>query len=159
MRHYLLFAILTAGSLPFASAQCPVTAQTVTQPFVPPPPYRITAPPDGFWYGSEQLWTYVRREGFSISNEHHISAKLVYWRVGFDWERERDPHLVVVARRLDGPAPLIWSQHANAVRFPNGESPGNMAMMTGVSIPEPGCWEIAANYNGQTMSYVVLVKP
>jgi ribosomal protein L32E len=81
-------------------------------------------------------------------------TKLVYWRKGFDW-REPQLELVVVARRLDSEAPLVAAGHASAV-FITGNTP---AVMTAINIPVVGCWEIAASYKGNTLSYVVSVEP
>jgi hypothetical protein len=75
--------------------------------------------------------------------------------------KRASPALAVVARRLDAPAPLVSAPHANGVRF-NGAGllPGaDMAMMTGFALPTPGCWEIAAHYKDQTLSFVVSVGP
>src|SRR5580692_7589727 len=47
----------TQATLASASQQrCPVTKPPV-QPFVPPPPYWTNPGPNGFWYGTESLWT------------------------------------------------------------------------------------------------------
>ncbi len=164
MSRALLVALVIAGLPLCASAQCSPTApgtsnEAVQQPFVPPPPYKATSPSGRFWYGSPQLWTYITFDGFQTGDSSRLSAKLVYWRVGFDWLKEPDPDLEVVAKRLDNPAPLVRAGPAHAVKFPNDDSPASMAMMTGIRIPAAGCWEITANYRGQTLSYVVSVRP
>lgn len=66
--------------------------------------------------------------------------------------KENDPELMIVARRLDVVAPLVWGERANAT------------MLTGVNYPAPGCLEIGARYsdpNGRVemLNYVVLLKP
>jgi hypothetical protein len=33
------------------------------------------------------------------------------------------------------------------------------AMLTGVYVPTPGCWEIAGDYKGQKLSFVVWLYP
>jgi hypothetical protein len=153
------------------SAQCPVTAAP-NPPFVPPAPYNGANPmPSGFWYGTGSLWTW----GFNaptgwqstVAGGAPYDAKLVYWRAGFDAGIEHDPDLTVVARRLDVPAPLVWTEHASGIRISDDPSPGGMAMMIGVSLPTAGCWEIAARYlpapheyphKYQTLSIVVSLK-
>jgi hypothetical protein len=128
-RSLLLFIPL---ALPISlAAQCRTTASTVTQPFVPPSPYRATASPGGIWYGSSSLWTYIPREGFRTGDEDRLSAKLVYWRAGVDWFEEPRPTLTVVARRLDGLSPILRTRPAVAVKFPNDNTPSALAAMTG----------------------------
>lgn len=144
----------TPSSLP---AQCAAT--TEKEAFVPPQPYRSSNSFKAFWFGTSVLWTSVAPEAFHIGDERRLSAKLVFWRVGFDWQQEPEPELAAVARRLDGPAPLVWAQRAHGIKLPNDNTPSGTAMMTGISIPVAGCWEISANYKGQILSYVVAVQP
>jgi hypothetical protein len=132
---------------------CAVTAAS-NHPFIPPPPYdKHLAPPD-FWLGTPSLWTIIHPGTWKLGANN--GAKLPYWRQGFDAEKERDPRLIVVARRLDGPAPLVWSAWANSANADN--TPAGMAMVTGFDIPMEGCWEISARYRDQTLTYTVLVK-
>jgi hypothetical protein len=159
MLRYLLATLVTVGVPVCLSAQCPSTRSPQRQSFVPPAPYLAATHARDFWYCSNSLWTRVGDDFQVADGERRISAKLVYWRVGFDSQKETDPELAVVARRLDGPAPLVWAEHASAVRFPQSDGPASLAMMTGISFPTAGCWEIAANYKGQMLSYIVSVKP
>jgi hypothetical protein len=80
-------------------------------------------------------------------------AKLTYWHRGFDW-RKRKPELTVVAKRLDREAPIVAAGPTNAV-FVTTDKP---AMMTGIDIPSSGCWEITAQYRGDSLSFVVSVQ-
>jgi hypothetical protein len=66
-----------------------------------------------------------------------------------------EPKLIITGTRLDGDAPSIAVAHANAV-FVTGPTP---AMMTGINIPTPGCWELTGHYRGHTLTYVVSVAP
>jgi hypothetical protein len=53
---------------------CPVT-KPPAQPFVPPPRYWTDHGPDGFWYGSESLWTLLAVHGtWKIRNKTHLLA-------------------------------------------------------------------------------------
>jgi len=157
MSRNLLLASLTAcGLASGVSAQ--YSPPNGDQPYIPPAPYHATAHPHGFWYGSDSLWTYVRFDGFVTSSQDRISAKLVYWRVGFDWLQEPEPELAVGARRIDAAAEPVVAPKAYGVKFPDDETPGSMAMMTGISIPVAGCWEIEATYRGQILRYVVQVR-
>ena len=158
MLRYLL-ALVTLGLPICVSGQCPVTRNSQPKSFVPPAPY---LPHSGeFLYGSNSLWTDVADDVRAVAagGQGLLSLKLVYWRAGFDWLKESNPKLAVVARRLDGLAPLVWADAAHGVKFPENDGPEGMAMMTGIAFPTEGCWEISANYQGQTLSYVVSVRP
>lgn len=139
---------------------CPVTKPSV-QPFVPPPPYWTDPRADGFWYGTESLWTLLAVQGTwnihsnVLEEKGGYRTKLIYWRKGFDWRREPQPGLIVIAKRLDREAPQVAADPARAV-FVTTERPG---MMTGIDIPSTGCWELTAQYRGHQLSFVVLVQP
>jgi hypothetical protein len=133
------------------SEACPVT-KPPAQPFVPPPPYWTDHGPDRFWYGTESLWTLLGVRGtWNIG----YRTKLTYWRRGFDWRREPEPNLIVIAKRLDREGPPVAADPAHAV-FVTTERPG---MMTGIDIPSMGCWEVTAQYGGNRLSFVVSVQP
>jgi hypothetical protein len=142
------------------SDTCSVT-KPPAQPFVPPLPYWTDHGPHGFWYGTESLWTLLPVHGAShIHNNVDESkggyrTKLTYWRRGFDWRREPNPELIVIAKRLDREAPPVAAPLASAV-FVNTDEP---AMMTGIDIPTIGCWKITAQYRGHNLSFVVSVQP
>jgi hypothetical protein len=140
------------------------TCATTLEPhpqFVPPSPYQQDAPSGQFWYGSDSLWTLLGITGIwnSHRNVHEdagvYTTKLVYWRQGFDWRKEVDPELSVVAKRLDREAPQIRAGPARAV-FVTGPRP---AMMTGIDIPSAGCWELTAEYHEHKLSFVVSAQP
>ena len=129
--------------------RCPVTRPPI-HPFVPPADYSAGAGENEFLYGSSALWTII------YPNWHiHSGGKLPVFRQGYDWRKEIEPRLTVVARRLDRPDPLVWNGSA---------SNAGMFMVTGIDIPSAGCWEIAAHYvqsfdNIQTLTYTVWVEP
>jgi hypothetical protein len=157
-----LFAFLLANSwqwiTPALAADrqsCPVTRASA-RPFVPPSPYSTGQ--HEFLYGSPALWTVLHAEWHV-----HSGGKLPYFRQGYDWMKEKEPRLTVVARRLDGNAPLVWNGWANNGSI-EGRGPAGMFMVTGLDIPSPGCWEIAAHYAEsrdkiQTLTYTVWVEP
>jgi hypothetical protein len=134
----------------------------VTRPpdpsFVPPAPYSPTTPFAGeFWYGTEALWTEVRLDGMwrGLPYGGSYTQKVFWWRQGYDWRTEQQPDLTVTGRRLDAPAPpLVASRATNAFAGDIGS-----AMLTGVDIPTPGCWEITGHYAGTELSFVVWVAP
>lgn len=139
---------------------CPVT-KPPAQPFVPPPPYWTDHGPDGFWYGTESLWTLLGVQGKwnmrtnVLQGNGGYRTKLTYWRRGFDWRREPEPELIVIAKRLDREALRVAAEPAHVV-FVTTERPG---MMTAIDIPSTGCWELAAQYAGHRLSFVVSVQP
>jgi hypothetical protein len=159
----LFFAFLLAnGSVWLAPSMaadresCPVTRPS-DRPFVPPAPYSARVGNDEFLYGTSALWTIVY-PGWHV----HSGGKLPFFRQGYDWVKERDPRLTVVARRLDGEAPLVWNGWANNGSI-EGRGIAGMFMVTGIDIPAAGCWEIAAHYlesrgNIQTLTYTVWVE-
>jgi hypothetical protein len=134
---------------------CPIT-QPPDRPFVPPAPYP-SAGGDEFLYGTPALWTVVEREwqlhGF-------VGQKMPYFRRGY--ELKERPRLTVVARRLDGKAPLVRNGLAGG-----GVDSSGAFMVTGIDIPSAGCWEIGVQYvdtsgdthTVQTLSYTVWVEP
>jgi hypothetical protein len=148
---------LALGFASYAQQTCPATANTSSVAFTPPAPYP-EAPARGFLYGTTALWTYIDSGPMHTGDEDHLSAKLIYWRTGFDWKAESLPDLKVIAKRLDSPAPLIEAPQVRGVRLNDDEIPANMAMMTGIAFPEPGCWQIVATYKGiNTLSYIAWV--
>jgi hypothetical protein len=135
---------------------CPIT-RVPDPPFVPPPPFssaRLGS--DEFFYGTPALWAMVEPHwqvhGFA-------GQKLPYFRQGYEALKEQDPRLAVVARRLDGPEQVVLAGPANGA----GTNIGSF-MVTGLTIPTAGCWEIAARYTPapdktQTLTYTVWVEP
>jgi hypothetical protein len=136
---------------------CPVTKQP-DHPFVPPSPYESTVGSGEFLYGTPALWTLI------YPNWHvHTGGKLPFFREGYDWMKEKDPRLTVVARQLDGKVPLIWNAWANNASI-DGRGVAGMFMVTGIDVPASGCWEVTAHYvasrdNIQTLTYTVWVEP
>lgn len=142
-------------------ASCPVTAPPAV-PFTPPHPYELGN--NSFWLGTEKLWTAVRKSGEvwgwaprAPGHEHEVqplTSKTFWASVDFKYREEYPPELKVTGKRLDGDAPpLLTLQPTNA--FPGPAA----AMLVGVYVPTPGCWEITGDYKGQKLSFVVWVQP
>jgi hypothetical protein len=131
---------------------CAVTKQP-SPPFVPPAGYPQYQTPQGFWYGSDSLWTMVSPHPWRAGGNN--GAKLTYYRRGFDSKSIDALRLTVVGRRVDGLAPLVWSDGASSSSIGGSNAPGNMAMVTGIDIPTAGCWEISAHYVDQTLIYTI----
>jgi hypothetical protein len=142
---------------------CPVAHRPAT-PFMPSsPPFREAAAqlaPPVFLIGSDKLftsisdpmvWEWRRHQPGHEQEVQPLTAKIFWFRLGYDYRTEPQPDLKVSGKRLDGPAPpLLTFDHAtNAIM-------GNVgSMLTGVYVPTPGCWEITGDYKGVKLSFVV----
>ena len=95
-------------------------------------------PPDGRW---DQL---------------ALGEKVFWWSANYNVDQEEMPDLTITARRLDGPAPDYLTNEATNASHP---SFGRTAMLVGVTLGGPGCWEVSGTYRGQTLTFVVWVQP
>lgn len=146
------------ASAPAASGDVGCAVTRPDPPFVAPSPYPSVAPPlyESEWFGSRALWTMLDREGEVWrfpQGPDHLFEKTFWWSV--EWPGMRDepqPGLTVVGTRLDGPGTFTAGPATNAGREDFGE-----AMLVGVEIPSPGCWQITATYGDAVLSYIVLV--
>lgn len=140
-------------------ATCPVT-RPPSPPFVPPSPYPATTSLGAFWFGTQRLWTLLPTtgewRGMQGYNPTDVSyrQKLFWWRQGYDWKAEPRPQLTVTGRQLDASEPpLVASRASNGYREHDWKS----FMVVAVDMPTLGCWEIAGDYKGDKLSYVVWV--
>jgi hypothetical protein len=140
-----------------APNSCPIT-QPQDPVFVPPAPYAPEAPYGQFWYGANGFWTALHPDGEwhgLPADEHGYGQKVFWWREGYDMTKENQPQITVSGRRLDGDAPTFEQTggtngyHADMGQF----------MLTGVTVPTAGCWEITGRYRDQALSFVVWVAP
>jgi hypothetical protein len=147
-------------SVPKSCAMTPRPARA----FIPPASYRTEElPKDLFLIGTEKLWTEI---GESIvwqwrphrpGHEQDLTAKTFWFREDYSWRLEPVPKLRVTGRRLDGPAPALMTPQGPATNVIIDSQRG--AMLTGVYVPAPGCWEITGDYEGDKLSFVVWVEP
>ena len=168
LRLVLLISLLTLTAMsqqnftaqhPVAPASSPVTLPPAV-PFTPPAEHKMGKNDNSFWLGTEKLWTSLRKSGQvwewgpRAPGEPDLTAKIFWGSVDFDYRRKEDYDLKVTGRRLDGDAPpLVVDRVTNALFVPNA------AMLTGVYVPTPGCWEITGEYRGEKLSFVVWVPP
>ncbi len=132
-------------------AGCPVT-RPPDPPFVPSQgPAR---PPDyerAYWYGTDALWTMPTFDGtWTLASEDGWYGQKTFW-----WSEdfaETVPAITVTGRRLDGSAGRIHTDSPT-----NASSDFGTAMLVGIDLPTPGCWELTATYRGRSLSYVVYV--
>jgi hypothetical protein len=159
-----IFAVVPRTTAADGISGCAVT-EAPSPVFIPPVPFAPPVAPQAFWLGSSSLWTMVPSSPWHLGSD---GRKLPYWREGFDSQKENEPRLNVVARRLDSPAPLIWAPLASGVKAHRVGAPDDMAMLTGLEIPTAGCWEISAHYGStdsasrrwreHTLTYTVRVE-
>ena len=155
----LLLAVTFAVCVPSAfaagtEADCPIT-QAPAQPFAPPLGYSLSR--GSFAFGTPELWVDLNPH-WRLNRQ---SNKMPFFSEDFIYGKS-EPRLVVVARQLDSPTPLIWSDLVSdgnpLPRIPNNHG----FMVTGLPIPTIGCWEITARYSpasnkNYTLTYTVWV--
>jgi hypothetical protein len=138
---------------------CPITKAS-NPPYTPPPPYPSELG-DGFWFGSEKLWTHLPANG-TWSLGHYdptrsaFRQKLLWYRKGFNPREEFEPRLIVTGKRLDASAPSLDVDGPNGAWRP--ENPADSFMVVALNIPATGCWEITGQYGEDKLSFVVWVE-
>jgi hypothetical protein len=144
---------------PAAPASCPVTRPPAI-PFTPSGEHEMGPDDRSFWIGTDKLWTSLLKSGEvwgwgpRPAGSPNLTAKVFWGSVDFDYHRKEDYDLKVTGRRLDGDAPpLVVDRVTNALFVPHA------AMLTGVYMPAPGCWEITGDYKGEKLSFVVWLYP
>lgn len=139
-----------------AADQCPVT-QPPEPPFIPPEPYPPEAPYGDFWFGTNDLWVLLSPDGRWHSlpkDEHGYGQKLLWFREGYDMTVEQRPDITIRGRQIDG------DETFEQTGATNGHHPDvGMFMLTGVTVPNAGCWEITGYYRKTSLSFVVWVEP
>ncbi len=154
---------LTAGAPSQADASQPATATCdVTRPtpdFAPPSPNPASPPGPGnaAWYGTPALWTMLDRNGETWEHlpmaSDGLSQKTFWWSTDWVPEANPAPDITVVGTRLDGPGTFTYGPGTNASAADLGT-----AMLVGVTVPTPGCWQLTATYLDASLSIVVDVK-
>lgn len=130
---------------------CPVT-KAPEHPIVPPPPFD-TANRDGtLALGTPGLWASVPTRWLL----HRDNEKLPYHSDAYIPNWPDSAPLAVVARRLDGPEPLVWAERVNGAFTTIGARWDDLSL----PIPRAGCWEISAHYPPaqKTLTYIVRVE-
>jgi len=129
-----------------SSGSCPVT-QPPFPPFIPPAVFAGVPQLEEFWYGSAALWTRLPNTGdFLLPGR---VQKVFYWRPGFDGRVEHRPAMVVTLERLDAPAAPVEITNATNAFFD-----GSWAMLVGVVTPSPGCWQVTAQYQDASLTFI-----
>ena len=130
---------------------CPVT-QPPEPSFIPPDPWPAEPPgAERFWYGDSGLWTALPADG--SWPQLALGEKFFWWSEEFDVSEDEKPDLLITARRLDGDSPpfqVLEATNAYHESF-------NWAMLAGVELASPGCWEFTGQYKGHQLSFVLMV--
>ena len=152
------FALVTNGK-PAAqpSGVCPVTTAP-TPAFIAPAPYPASAPYSAFWYGHDKLWTALPADGRWHAlprNADGLRQKVFWWSPGFDGRKEPLPDFRLTARQLDGSAVYLHKGRATNAHHPDF---GGWTILTGIDVPNPGCWEFTGRYREQTVTFVLKVE-
>lgn len=147
----------TRPPVPTLSATCELTRPD--PPFVAPAPYPAR-PPAGTgqsWFGNRHLWTALAARGEIWRDlprdKVGYSQKSFWWSADWNVAHELEPAITVAGRQLDGPATFRTTEpgtNATAAGF-------GTAMLIGITIPAPGCWELTARYRAAQLSIVVWV--
>lgn len=123
---------------------CPVTLP-INPDFSPPDGYPEDARVGQGWFGTADLWTVLPVDGA------YDWRKSVWWSANFPGGAiEEDPPITVNWDRLDVEAePITITDGTNAYTEEDG-----WFMIAGIDPDVSGCWEVTAEYKGETLSYV-----
>jgi len=154
------------GSSPASSADpntCPVTIPP--QPgLVPPEPYPSEPGFGDVWYGTPELWTILDPDGevwsdLPIGKAPHAVGNKTFWfsedfsaAKGADFSGDAD--ITLTAVRLDRSAHTVVEKGG----VPSFNTHIKNFMLVGLVLPELGCWEVTARYEGAELAYVFQVK-
>lgn len=151
-----LSALPTEQPTPLATPGRPRPSCAVTLPdpaFAAPSPH--PSQPFGgrmVWYGSEALWTMLDPNGEVWSDLPRDSGGFTQKTFWFS-TRMSPSQITVSGIRLDASGAFTSGPGTNATSADFGD-----AMLVGIEVPAPGCWQITGHYRGAKLSYVVLVN-
>jgi len=133
---------------------CPVTLPTEPR-FIPPAPQKDFGPNSGmFWHGTDALFTHIYSDGRwrGIKEATGTRNKSFWYRKDAKWIDEYPYQLVVTAKRLDVPGPML-----TVPRVTNAIMGKEVAMLLMLELPQRGCWQVTGNYKSDYLSFVVWV--
>lgn len=146
----------TTGALEAVPEWCPVTVpgdfafSPLSQaPEGPPSVY------DEVWYGSPQLWTMINPRG-EVNSKRWLGGDRTFW-----WSESYSPddpgQITVTAEQLEGTAASVQVSESAGTGFnPFMLTPTHQSVThIWIELPEPGCWELTAEYKGASLSYVI----
>jgi hypothetical protein len=108
-------------------------------------------------------WTWTPHQPGHEQEVQPLTAKLFGGPWAMIGARNRNP-MTITGKRLDGSAPplmvMTWQRpDGSAAQATNAIMGSSAAILTGVYVPTPGCWEITADYRGDKLSFVVWLEP
>lgn len=127
---------------------CPITQATEESDFI------------GALYGDEDgLRVFLNNNGvwrqLPVGENGGFSQK-VFWKFpGYVAQEDQTPDLTVTGRQLDGNGSFV--NEGPATNASSSETDGD-AILSGVEIPQYGCWELTGEYRGSKLSFVVWVE-
>ena len=110
---------------------------------------------EGFvWVGSPKLAAQVPKSGHwtGMGPKHDYRDKWWWWREGYRAAEETQPELMVLANRLDAPAPPVVIQRATNAITANLD-----LILAGMEFPTSGCWDVFASYRGEELKFIFKV--
>lgn len=141
---------------------CPMTVPP--QPgFVPPEPFPPKPPFEEVWFGTSEIWTNLDPNGqvwsdLPVGKDGSVGNKTLWWSENFSTAAGEDftgnADITVTAVSLDGSAPSVVVKRG----VPSFNRDIGNFMLVGLVLPEPGCWEVTANYQGAELAYVLQVE-
>jgi hypothetical protein len=138
---------------------CPVTVPgddaftpASKAPDDPPSVYEVV------WYGTPELWTMIDRQR-EINSKRWLQGDKSFWW-SENYTSGEPAEVAVTAVHLNGSAPTVKDGAAAG----SGFNPFMLATthrsvtMVSVELPDPGCWELTAEFEGASLSYVIWVS-
>lgn len=135
---------------------CQVTARPRSA-FTPPAPHPAQPPPDGrFYFGDEQLWVmlYPSWTGAGRKTNEGYRIKFPWFSRDISDEEVRNgARLLIRGMRIDASAPAL------IVEGPHVATDGdNRAIVSTLTFPTDGCWEVAAERDGALVKFVLFIE-
>jgi hypothetical protein len=143
-----------------AAPESCATTKAPVEPFVPPSPYPTKTDRDDFWFGTNKLWTQLRKDGtwqgLPQWADGTFRQKIFWFSEGYSWHRAPQPRLEITGQHLDVPAsaPLKLLDVASNGWTNAAEHP---FIVSATNLPTLGCWKITGHYEDGELSFVVWV--
>ena len=157
---YLLAAALLLAACTHGALAAPAKHPRDACPVTPPDDLqtRLYGPEDGLqvFISGDGIWENLPM-GITESGPPDKAGFInkVFWRYpGYDWREDPMPDFILIGEQLDGDGHFEQPGPAtNAF----AESLLGSAILTGVGIPNRGCWQLTGHYRGSQLSFVVWV--
>jgi hypothetical protein len=98
-----------------------------------------------------------RSSGFLPGSESGLKVEIKNLRGGPVTARISEAQNAYIP--LVQPEPPLTKSEADALKREAEMSPERWRMLTGVDFPEPGCWQISADYLGHKLAFVIESVP